>query len=69
MRVSRFACLFLLLAVVTVAGAGSLVTYDSFDGSFIRRNGLCSPHAVPTPMIVCESSETKGCAWVCARTR
>lgn len=36
MRVSRFACLFLLLGVVAVAGAELLVTYDHFSGSFIN---------------------------------
>jgi len=35
MRVCRPACLFLLLAVVTLASAKSLVTYDNFSGGFI----------------------------------
>lgn len=35
MRVFCFACLFVLLAIVTVAQTESLVTYDHFGGSFI----------------------------------
>lgn len=36
MRVFGFACLFALLAIVTMAQTESLVTYDHFSGSFIN---------------------------------